>query len=489
MKLKLAFATATAIGLLMGGAMAGGNNWSSLIQTGNSNTGKIDQSGTGNNTRIFQGKAGAKGNHNEATVTQNGEGNSAGVRPFTDDNNERFSLFQYGDYNKLGVTQTGNGNNVGWEAGNSNNPFSQQVTWDAAGDGPGVKQTGNKNELTIDQNAVGYVGGNMVGNVRQTGSPSASALTNSLKIDQKARGNYVGFVKQNNNGSGTDAAQANKITITQNGNAGNGRNHIYNVTQIGTVNTIGVEQVGEWNQVRKAEQDGSGNKITLSLTGRFNGATRNESGASLALMNGAGAAGASASQVVQRGNDNIVGYSANGNDNAFGFYQNNTGGSGNVATNISINGDRNHLGVYQNGQGNQLKLADIRDSDNVLGIKQTGDFNVASVDMSGNMNGGFSGFTSGGAAGVLAASPLANGRLTAGLLVQQGNGNDVSLTVSGGSNNVFASLQDNGATGTRNTITATQTGSSNQAAVIQLGNMNTSVVSQVGNQNNASISQ
>jgi hypothetical protein len=143
------------------------------------------------------------------------------------------------------------------------------------------------------------------------------------------------------------------------------------------------------------------------------------------------------------------------------------------------------LGVHQVGTNNSLDLASIAGDDNNIGLDQSGDSNNASVTIAGTggSNGGAHDFTPGKVA--------ASAGLTAGLIKQSGTLNSATFDVTG-SDNVFASLQDNTAftTGTlKNTIKGTINGSSNEAAVVQVGNNNTTNFTQSGGSNYASIKQ
>lgn len=486
MKFRLSLATATALGLLMGGALAGDNNKAFSIQDGADNT---------------------------LSVTQNGGKNVAGQV------GTNAHLKQTGDANSMKVTQTGNNNRVA-------------TNWPSEGN-RGAHQAGNLNKLTLTQTSFGYDqhgNGHVIHTIRQTSSPTATGNTgdtntatiiqrgaavtgvvgqgpsaghqitrveqkhtggagNSLNITQDGaysahygggQNNQIGTVKQD----GSD----NTATISQNGTgpvqttSGQQQrgpsNIIGTVQQIGDSHSASVRQNGFQNYITTVDQSVSNNSAIISLTGDGNGATRGSGHPTVGVLLGAaGIAGAAASSVVQGGGSyNQVQYTVSGgNDNQFGFRQN---GDSNEAINIRITGNGNHLGVNQNGTANGLDLGRIDGDDNVIGLKQNGTENLAKVNVDGSSNVGFHDFTTGNGLG-----------LTAGLLEQSGSFNEVSLRVSG-SNNVFASLQSGLlGSGDDNKITARQLGDWNEAAVKQLGDSNAATVTQGGSFNDANVSQ
>lgn len=444
MKLKIALSTATAIGLiaLTGAAWAGSNNTATLHQHGQRNSATLGQGG----------------NSNSALIEQEGNDNQAGK-------NGIYGRMNQGTFNKLTVQQDGNRNKVG-----------------IAGNNLGIDQQARDNTLFIRQGSSSQDGNdNTITDVTQAGNATGGAIVdgaqvNTATLTQDGHNNLIDSVYQK-----TRVAAGNKLTVNQDG-ASNIVNTISQTHPDGSTasNVATVKQDGTDNKLDSLSQNGDGNVATISVDGWRNGAGL--------LTSGALAAGAATSTVHQSGSGNRVQYTVStGNDNQFGFYQNDTNNS---ATGILINGNGNELGVYQDGVSNSLSLAAINDDDNVFGVRQVGDQNRASITSSGGKNGGHESFAAGGAAAMLAGLDASHS-LTAGLMEQRGDLNRVSLDVSGGSKNVFASLQDNdgiaGAVGNR--ITATQDGSSNQAAVLQVGDNNATTLTQSGGQNNASIQQ
>lgn len=440
MKLKIAFASATAL-LVGGAALAGSDNEAYLTQSGDFNSAQITQSGNNND---------AGRNDQKINQTRGGTNVSPGLQ------------------NLLTITQSGDNNKVGLGATNTNE-FGVA----------GINQSYTYN-----------------------GGPATYSGKNIIDITQTSNNNTVGSVYQQ---SQNEASQ-NSLTVIQ---GGTGNNTIGSVSQRRghtTANNISVEQNGSYNTIARIQQNNSvidnntpkrPNVIDVKMGGSNNGNGAWSAG------RGAAAAGAISSALIQgdnaalsSGNSNVQGNTIrldiSGTDNQFGVSQvrgdapgKPNRAHGNSVGIVTITGNYNELGVFQQGSDNTLSLGTIAGNENIVGVKQIGGGNVASINISDDRNGGFHDFGA-GVAGTLA---LAKG-LTPGLLEQRGTFNQVNLTVSG-SNNVFASLQDNSlhAAATQNVITATQNGNSNQAAIVQQGNNNTTVASQIGSSNNLAVAQ
>jgi hypothetical protein len=314
-----------------------------------------------------------------------------------------------------------------------------------------------------------------VGVVTQTFTGAGNVLNtqNDITIEQLDGG----YNKGNAIYAATQNGQQNGITLHQSGT----RNEVGAITQTATGNKAILDEHGDHNLVLTVTQNStsglSGNSATISLTGNENGRLGFTGGRAAAL------AGAPSSSVNQVGGGNIVSYTvySGGSYNQFGFYQN---GNGNLAQSIQVTGNYNELGVSQSGDDNKLLLASIGGDDNNIGLTQNGTSNLASltIDGTGNRNGGYHNFTVGGEA--------ASAGLTAGLLIQTGLNNSVSLHVTG-SDNIFATSQNTGTyTGSQvNTIVGIISGDNNEAAVIQAGHNDTANFVQTGSMNNAYISQ
>lgn len=492
MKSKLALSTATALGLLMGGALAGDNNKTVSVQDGNDNKLRVEQDGSnnvaGNRTTHYNEYLKQAGDNNLMDIQQTGNSNQVARN-----GPGNSGAFQTGNLNKLTLTQTSFGYN---QHGNGHqiDRIRQNSSDSATGN------AGDTNVATITQKGTtatiigqGPSAGHYIGVITQTHSTGAA---NSLEIEQAGaysahygggQNNRIGTVTQNGSDNSATLKQDGTGPVqTTSGQQQRGPSNVINtVDQQGSGHDARVTQNGFQNYVAKVEQSSSDNSALISLTGSGNGATRGSGHPGVgALVNGASAAGAAASSVVQKGgSNNQVEYTVfNGDDNQFGFYQD---GAGNLAVDIRITGDGNNLGVHQTGTDNWLELATIDGSDNVIGLKQDGIGNAAVVTVTGDRNVGNHSF---GNSDFVAPLVLAHG-LTAGLLEQYGNGNEVSLVVDG-TDNKFASLQgDRSTKGNNNKITAKQDGTWHQAAVVQIGNSNVASMDQSGSGNSVSISQ
>jgi hypothetical protein len=493
MKLKIALASATALGLVIGGAALADDNRTKIQQNGDFNEVTVSQDGTGNVAGLDASSAPTAvlrqtGDHNTIDIDQVGDHNRVGGN-----HGPIFGAHQTGNHNTLTVEQsTGTGGNAG-QQGSTLQAVRQTSANDATGatntatvlqERPGTtgrtthfisrilqNHTGGA-ENTVDITQIGARGGSQGGQV-YSGDTSGNKL---LLADQNGSGNSIVVYQYRADSPTTDTA-----ILT------GPRNHIGSIVQVGDGHDAEVRQIGYQNHVAFVSQGGDGNSAYVSLTGTNNGATPSASNTSAvgAFTSGRGAeaTGASASTVFQSGTGNGVNYTvSNGNNNQFGFYQ---VGTDNQAVGILITGNANELGVHQDGTGNKLELGTIAGSDNVVGLKQNGVSNVASINITHDRNVGYNDF------GLGVAGDLAGQKgLTAGLLEQYGTGNQVTLTVSG-FDNVFASLQDNSLhpAATQNVIVANITGNDNQAAVVQQGNNNHTSLTQNGGSNNVSISQ
>jgi hypothetical protein len=416
MKLRLALASATALGLMLGTASAGSNNEAVLSQTGTANSASVTQSGDGN-------KAGAAGRamtqvdfRNQLTIVQSGNSNSAGT----------------------GVSTT-------------------------AGAGDGIYQISNR--------------------------PGVDA--NSISIQQLSDGNTVGAVSQVSTGTPA-TTQRNTVLIKQgdaanlSGSGGNTINSITQWRQSSRGNRADIEQSGAGNLIDRISQvsptSGGGsnqNEMIVRMSGDENGV--------LALSGAAAASGATSSSLIQgdftkRGSRNYISLTISGDDNRFGITQY---GDLNTVGSVNITGSESQLGVYQDGNGNALVLSTIGGTGNHVGLRQQGDANTATVNITGDYNGG--GVLAGVAGGLAGnTGSTFHPTLQSGLIVQLGNTNSASLTVTNSNDNQFAFLQE----GNLNTISGSMAGTgSNSAAVAQMGNQNTANFAQNGSGNIAAIKQ
>lgn len=501
MNLKIAFASATAMSVLMGAAWAGSNNKSDVIQSGNSNT---------------------------ALVQQNGSSNTAGI---SDYGGKPYAVRQTGSNNSIDIQQNGNGNRIGagnslYDSAASSMGLPANLEDRRPTDGVrniGLNQIGNHNDFVLRQTETNYPygNGNAVVAVRQQSSDSATKTTNTLSITQGNNSGwsnqFVGDVYQNNTSAGTDENLKNSMTIKQSGGGYTLGNRAFILTQDGYANTMGVTQSGTRNIVSRASQDGNGHEATVdqsgadnwlnklrqdgvnqfasvSQTGTGNIVTQvDQSGDGhstilsisgtgngvLNLTNGAGWVGAPDNGVTQRGSGNAINMTISNmaSNNSFGFLQE---GVSNDATGITITGNDNQLGVSQVGASNGFALSEISGNGNNIGLAQTGASNLATINISGSFNG--AGTFSGNASAVAGGRP--SGLIVQGTAPLHGL-NKVALTISSNSNQF--SLYQNGSS---NNITGSISGTSaNQVAVAQNGNGNMASFSQAGGSNNIGISQ
>jgi hypothetical protein len=381
------------------------------------------------------------GDGNVTLVTQSGIKHEAGSAAAV--------MGQDGDNNRLVIDQTnaGSGNIGGNVAGTS---------------GLGIDQIGNFNILEITQSDQK----NAVRQVQQIGSNAGTELSNRAIVSQ-THNSQVSRILQQNEGDGSDAANANVIDVLQ-GGTGNkigtlsGFGPTVGLTQIGTANDMNIDQLSSHNEMTLAVQDGERNALTvLQQTGNSNDALR----------------------LDQIGDDNIISVRQTGANNAVSnVYQTGDGNAGTIdqvgdynAAAITQSGDDNDTSVVQTGNSNDVLVAETGDG-NLLSIIQTGNSNDVSVTLDGDNNNASS----------FAAFFGAAGGLMPGDIVQTGNDNQATLTTGlFADNNVFAFKQD----GNGNQVTGAIDGDANQALVIQVGNTNLVSFSQTGGSNFVSITQ
>lgn len=440
MKLKITLASATALGLLAGSALAGDDNKSYVSQQGDFNKALIEQD---------------SGNDNQAgsatrNITQ--VGSTANIQAIKN--------------NELEITQSGNSNSVGLDA--NTNTFGSSGIYQRQAYTGTSSYASSKNIIDIDQTS----DGNRVGAVSQ--HTATHVGDNKLVIVQRGLGNNtVGSVSQY------------RTQTTQN---------VVDIDQAGQNNTIArVEQYVTAYGGGAAEQ---ANRFIVSMTGNNNGNAQ--------LGGAAAASGAQSSTLIQGSpanpaRDNYANLTISGDNNQFGVSQY---GVTNTVGNLIISGDGNQVGTYQSGNRNTVSLAEVGGHGNDIGIRQVGDDNLAGATVNGNDNrisakqdgdnNNISALVTGNnnGAGVftdLAASALASGAgLFSGDLSQIGSNHNINLTISS-SQNQFAFLQTNGSS---NELTATISGgNSNQAVGVQNGSDNVATLTQAGGGNVAVFQQ
>ena len=390
------------------------------------------------------------GDNHSALITQSGDRNEAGAATPT--------MTQDGKNNQLVILQSGDRNKIGLEGGGiyQDNPYDN----------------GSLMRIDITQSS----NRNVVGSVMQsTFDQNVSGSGNSVDITQAGLGrNRVGYIKQIQAGTGNnqlDVRQtglSNRLeTVTQTSNVESGTPNRITVRMNGIRNGTGglgffaSETGAETSTLRQGNINSAsqGNSITLNVTGY-----RNDFG------------------VTQNGNDNTVGtLNLGGEYNDLGILQT---GDNNTVSMAAVSGFANVIGVKQIGDIN-LASVSVSGSFNQLGVAQLGNGNDANVTVTGVNNGlapNLWGSTNWSGAALIVAN--ANPMLERGMVTQNGDYNVASLTVTGISN-AFGLLQD----GDSNAITGLQNGNFNQAAVVQAGNSNTANFAQVGNGNSLGISQ
>lgn len=460
MKLHLAFASATALGLVMATGAFADENEAYLLQDG-----------TGNS----------------ASVTQNSNaiaGNQAGTS--TD------AVNQTGSNNVLVILQSGDDGEIGVRS-DTEQYFN-----------PDYPSSGGIPQFTIT-----YQG------VNQT---SSGAGSNTATLTQNGNGSVIGDLQQTSSGK----ALGNSATATQTGD--NTINHIWQTQNSASVgNVIIATQDGSGNTIDRIDQRGTGtgssnNSITVDISGNNNG-TVHLNGLSNFYSSRAWAAGATQSALIQNNYGlngatlwpevygNVIDLDISGDNNQFGMTQK---GTVNTTGTVTISGDNNTFGSYQAGNNNVIGTGGIAGNFNDVGIYQSGDANTATVDVligtsdnngltiaqvgnnndanasitgDGNGNASFSGVAS-----TLVAN--SNGYLSGGVIFQGGTsgnfGNVADLTIVG-NNNAFAISS----IGNQNQVTGVVDNSnSNSAAVLQVGNSNVASYSQAGaGSNSVAISQ
>lgn len=381
--------TASALGLLMGGAYAGDNNSSHIVQDGSANSASIGQSGSNNTAGDISTQRITRqiGDNNALTINQSGNGGKIGTSGNYLQLN--FGVDQLGDFNKLTITQTGAGSvntiqqvSTGAGAAPSATVNEATITQNNGNGSTLVSRvdqtyTGNgttdaKNLVTIDQNVTGT--GPRVGGGGSTGDQSGgvfqTGFANTIDIDQTGRYDRTNEVRQN--------GSQNSFTVEQiYSNAGGGfSGNDFNLgQQTGVGNTAVVEHLGANNLTATVSQDNSGggtvgNDATVIIQGDSNGRA--------GLSGFAAATGATSSSVLQTGDGNVTDYLAVGDDNEYGVTQI---GIGNEAENLSVTGDLNNLGIFQSGNLNRVDLGAIMGNRNDVGLRQLGNDNLASVDI------------------------------------------------------------------------------------------------------------
>lgn len=379
--------------------------------------------GDGNKAYVYQGTPGGSGSDNNSAeiIQTNGNRNEAG--------SAGENLLQYGSQHIIAVTQSGSDNDVGLT-------------------GRGVEQYGTRNTLGVTQTS----NTNVVGQVVQIGdNVAADARANVLTINQAGGGgNSVLSVQQNKTVPTTGTA--NTIDVSQVGI----NDTVVNLSQEGAQNNIAITQARTStsygaNKIQLVSQSGLRNAATINQTGYFN----------------------TVDSVTQSGgNDNTVTIKQFFATNRIGTVTQ-TGSSNKAAINQDLGSGNRVTSLSQIGNTNEASVTQIGFSNNVTSLSQLGDLNSAKLSFTGNDN------------GVGSLTGVANGLgLTQGTVLQDGNTNALTYTVTG-KGNLFAFRQD----GNNNEISGTVMGNGNQAAISQSGGNNFAFTQQMGSNNIVAISQ
>lgn len=415
MKLKIAFASATALGLLIGGAAYAGNtNEAYLEQDGDGNLATIQQSagsggnrvGTTTDPILQQGdnntfsetqstgggfsrgdnviEAGRQlgnsnsfssnysnntgfntidnllqqGNSNNASVGRNG---SNVLRSYVGD------ILQQGNSNFLAITQGGGADNSVEEAvqiGSNNGWSTQPPGGNGSRRGTVISQSGNRNLIEssrIEGSFNNSSGAKAAHRIYQTGDDNGQDV--SIANTLGSNGNWI-HVTQTGNSNNFDLRQGITTASTQNS---------ITLVQTGDGNLTTATQYGSYNTLN-ASQSGNSNTITALVTGDNNGSGvfGNVGASALATANAL-----TSGDIFQSGLSHTVSLTINSSGNQFAFLQ--TGGSLNTitATVSGSLGNNQAVGV-QNGSSNAATLTQGGNS-NVAVFNQQGGSNSTTI--------------------------------------------------------------------------------------------------------------
>jgi len=300
MNFKIAFASATAIGLLMatGAAYAGSGNYSYLSQTGTSQTATITQSGGSNDKLGFGGpfiqENGTGTGHNTLFVNQNSNGGSGlpNLASFVASGGGNSATgWQSGSTNYGEIDQMGSNSSVNLQQQGDKNGTAASATWsndnllasvilqDATASGSSVT-VHQSNANGADRGSIFSIGqggaGNVVNATQTASSNQPSSARNDVWIRQGTTapdlwGWTYGDFFSPSYVSGSLGTLTNS-TITVNQNAGNlsgtnyaalgqgsGNANAMTVTQVGVANSATANQVGSNNVFNSIQTSSNGN--------------------------------------------------------------------------------------------------------------------------------------------------------------------------------------------------------------------------------------
>lgn len=360
MKLKLALATTTAFGLMIGAsaAIAADGNQLYLDQSGTSNAVDSSQSGSHNTIGAMTGytRARQEGSNNKLDIRQSGDYNVGSAK----DGGTPRGIDQLGTNGYMLLNQSGNSNLTA-----------------------GMTQFGSKNDMRIYQQS----NNNVIGSATQdTRGQVTTTTANALQVIQ--RGGNANVIN-----TASQAGTGNIMYLTQDG----AQNHIVLASQgvfhdTNTTNGyMAISQTGSYNLVNSADQDGDHNSMTLSANGNYNGTSAFGSNVASGV---ATASGIAQGGLHQGGVGNMLNVAFNANNTSFSFsqtgdYDQLTGnvnfGTGNELATNQHGGSGNSIGFQVGGNNNALGF-DQTGTGNSISSMQTGNSNVASMNQSGTGN-------------------------------------------------------------------------------------------------------
>jgi hypothetical protein len=414
MKTKIAFATATAIGLALAGQAYAA-----------ANTLHIDQIGTGNQADVHQvGTNALVGSDNDIGTSanpavQNGTGNyllysNSGYGAGID--NDIIGLLQIGttnwaevhDQNTAAHTRintiyqngTSNGLMV-WRAGDAYSLIDQ------------VLMAGTNNKIWISQGSIWHNPPGVSGPAGDHNTVSLASVNGNNNAYASTPGNpYAASIRIQQTGSATVGGSYNKVTeasITGSNNAswlyspidiyqeGSYNGQVSSVARLyGSVgNFIAIREIGNGNNfsvLQGINSSSTGNNATVTQTGNYNSAAATQFGDDNRLT------------VLQNGdsNDAVANFTGSRNGNglmtgiAFALlsentnlavgtiYQNSTGASGNHVT-YNVNGSDNLFAMAQIG-GNNTIVGTVQSNGNQAAVLQTGNNNLTNFIQTGGNN-------------------------------------------------------------------------------------------------------
>jgi hypothetical protein len=445
-------------------AFADDNNLVFIDQGGEDNSGQIEQIGEGNQLGTSADSAFQNGYYNLLELTQDGLGNHVGMSG-TGLNQEGFGATP-SVFNRITITQTGDNHSVG------------EVLQDARGDIPLganridiTQNRGSANEVAsvIQEQADDMPGqvatliqtgnANQISQVRQSSLTPAHNGENSIKAE--FIGNRNGRVRLS--GWALNSGATSGALIQKAGDDGLGANgNTIDLQVLGSDNRFGLTQGGRLNSVGKITLNGDNNEIGVHQDGFENDLTTS-------IISGSG----NNVGIEQWGtNTAYLDMGGDNNDNGVSIFQ-----SGTNDIHVLVDGHRNLVTASQDYDdatgGHNTANIDVIGSDNIARLDQQGS-NEATIFYEGDKNNG-TGFSS---------ARLAAAGLMPGDFHQIGQGNDISVNVTGDKNLTAVSQ-----TGTFNLLTAVVSGTLNEAVILQDGAFNSASLRQRGQGNLAMIAQ